>query len=174
MKREQHASKSASGAALRLGAGLLAWSAAEYAVHRWIMHGRIEQAGRAIGRLIDPIVAEHLDHHRHPGSTVALRLDRHNVGYKAGAFAAATTLAGMAFGAGFTFGYAAYTGLHDRIHHQRPHGRIAAAVWNHHLEHHRLGRQGVGANFGVSSPLWDLVGGRLSSDVAAASPTSTR
>ncbi len=143
-------------------------------MHRWIMHGPIEKAGRAIGRLIDPIVAEHLDHHRHPGSTVALRLDRHNVGYKAGAFAAATTLAGTEFGAGFTVGYAAYTRLHDRIHHQRPHGRIAKAVWNHHLEHHRLGRQGVGANFGVSSPLWDVVVGRLSSDVAPASPKPTR
>lgn len=159
VNRQQRASTSAPGTALRFGIGLLAWSVAEYAVHRWIMHGSIGKAGRAIGRLVHPVVAEHLDHHRRPGSTVALRLDRHNVCYKAGAFGLATALVGTAFGTGFTVGYGAYTGLHDRIHHQRPRGRLATAVWNHHLEHHRLGRQGVDVNFGVSSSLWDAVFG---------------
>ncbi len=151
--------------ALRFGAGLLLWTVAEYVVHRWVMHGSAEQAGRSDRRWLQPVVAEHLDHHRRPGSTVPLRFDAHNIGLKSGAFAVVAAVAGPAVGAGFTVGYSAYTGVHDRIHHRRPKGPLAAAMWNHHLEHHRLGREGVGANFGVTSPLWDLAARTRDRDV---------
>ena len=155
-------------AALRFGAGLLSWTVSEYAVHRWVMHGSAKLASRSDRPLLHPIIAEHLDHHRRPGSTVPLRFDAHNIGLKSGAFVVVVAVAGPAVGAGFTVGYGAYTGVHDRIHHRRPKGPLAAAMWNHHLEHHRLGRDGVGANFGVTSALWDLAARSRHRDVTRA------
>lgn len=160
--------------ALRFVGGLLLWSAAEYAVHRWIMHGRAAGTGRAVGLLTGPVVSEHLDHHRTSGSTVRLRVDPHNVGYKSLTFVVVSSIAGLAVGAGFTVGYGAYTGLHDRIHHRRPNGSLATLVWHHHLEHHRLGRDGIGANFDVTSALWDRAAGTQVGDVTAPRPTVGR
>jgi sterol desaturase/sphingolipid hydroxylase (fatty acid hydroxylase superfamily) len=135
--------------------GLLAWSLAEYATHRWAMHA--PGAGSVAGPERNPLAAEHLDHHRVPASTVPLRLDRHNVAYKGAALVLGSLLVSPAFGSGFTTGYASYTRLHDRIHHTRPRGRVARILWRNHLRHHSLSQRGLGAGFGVTSPLWDVV-----------------
>lgn len=142
---------------ISFGAGLVAWSAVEYAVHRWVMHPGGRRAPDDGVVPANPVVAEHLEHHRVPTSTVALRLDAHNVAYKATAFGVSSALGTVGFGLGFTTGYVAYTGLHHRIHHGRPPGRRTRWLWRNHLRHHHSARQGRGVDYGVTSPLWDIV-----------------
>jgi len=133
------------GSTLRIASGLLAWSVAEYGTHRWLMH-----ASRGSSSLAD----EHLDHNADPDHTVELRVDVHNVCFKGGALAIGSIVVSPGFGLGFTFGYAGYTYLHDRIHHRAPKSRLAQRVWLHHYRHH-FGRPR--RNWAVTNPLLDVV-----------------
>jgi sterol desaturase/sphingolipid hydroxylase (fatty acid hydroxylase superfamily) len=60
-----------------------------------------------------------------------------------------------AFLGGFMLGYLAYCAIHVRMHHGRVDrfSRYLAFMHRHHVGHHRGGR----GNFGVSSPVWDVV-----------------
>ncbi len=133
-------------------AGLALWSAAEYGVHRWVMHGR---AGR------NRFSVEHLEHHADPDHTVPLGLDRPTLWRAAGLAAVAVPgsivagpAVGLAAGAGFTAGYLGYTDLHHRIHHRAPRNPVTRAIWRRHLRHH-FGDPHAG--YGVTTGLWDEV-----------------
>lgn len=140
-------------------AGALVWTAAEYGVHRWLMHGR---------HTANPVTAEHLDHHRHLERTDPLRFDRFlwwpaagavAVGVPARAITTGATAAGA--GLGFAFSYCGYRHLHWSIHHRPPRTSWGRRLRRHHLRHH------VGApraNHGVTTPLWDLVLGTYQRD----------
>ena len=71
---------------------------------------------------------------------------------------ALTSLAGAdarwALLAGSMLGYLAYEAAHWRAHHARPRAGLGRALRRHHLRHH-FGDPG--RNFGISSPLWDMV-----------------
>ena len=133
-------------------AGAVVWTAAEYAVHRWLMHGRYTA---------NPVTAEHLDHHRHLERTDPLRFDRFlwwpaagalAVGLPARTVASAPTAVGA--GAGFAACYCWYRHLHWSIHHRPPRTSWGRRLRRHHLRHH------VGsprANHGVTTPVWDVV-----------------
>lgn len=136
--------------ARRFAYGLVAWSAAEYAVHRWVMHRR---------GATDPVAREHRQHHGHPLDARPLALDIHNVSYKAAALVATSLIArpfmgpraSLQLGLGFAAGYAGYTAWHHRLHHGPPTTGIGLRLRDQHLAHHHE----PAINLGVTSDLWD-------------------
>jgi dihydroceramide fatty acyl 2-hydroxylase len=139
------------GAVLGVGAGLTAWTFAEYWLHRGPMH-------RARGR--DPLAAQHRAHHVDPAATDPLARTAGVLGMAALGAVATRPLAPsgprVANGAalGWALGYAAYDRLHWNVHHRAPH-RTDDARRRRHLDHHVH----PGRNFGVTTSVWDRVFG---------------
>lgn len=138
--------------AIGLGLGGVLWSATEYGVHRWGMHGR---------RGTNPWSAEHLDHHARPERTVAVALDRGLALKLASAPVVALPAAvlgapvlGVATGAGFAAGYVGYTHVHHTIHHRSPRGAAGRRLRKRHLAHHFATPR---RNFGVTHAWWDAL-----------------
>jgi dihydroceramide fatty acyl 2-hydroxylase len=124
--------------------GLLAWQLAEYLIHRFAFHG--------------PLARLHDVHHRLPAAYVGV------ASYGAGtAFGVAWASLALIFNvaaadavtAGVLAGYLFYIAIHDRMHHgdRARFGRYVAYMHAFHGGHHRGGH----FNFGVSSPLLDLI-----------------
>ena len=126
--------------------GLFAFSFMEYVFHRWLFHGR-ETTLLARG---------HAAHHADPRGYDSLPffLPALVLLCVAGAGALAMPVAdALLVASGIAFGYITYGLSHFFIHHgryRRPWIRRWAA--RHHIHHHHLDR-----NFGVTSPLWDLL-----------------
>jgi sterol desaturase/sphingolipid hydroxylase (fatty acid hydroxylase superfamily) len=130
--------------------GLLAFSFAEYAIHRWLFHGPT-----------GVMRAMHQAHHDGPHDHVALPcISSAVVGTLAwwGLSAAAGTLLASFFLCGFLTGYVAY----GTVHHLEHSIRITALPWRWlqrrwalHAVHHGL----VDTNFGVTTSFWDRVFG---------------
>jgi sterol desaturase/sphingolipid hydroxylase (fatty acid hydroxylase superfamily) len=136
-----------------LAAGWLVWTLVEYALHRGFFH--LRGAGPA-ARVTSYIVHRH--HHAAPADRdrlVATPL------YSLGLFLLLLAVYGLAGAdarwallAGSMLGYLAYEAAHWQIHHGRPRHALGRALRRHHLRHHFGDDR---HNFGVSSPLWDLV-----------------
>lgn len=139
------------GAVLGLGAGLTAWSFAEYWLHRGPMHRP---------RARDPLGAQHRAHHVDPAATDPVARSAGVLGMAAlGAVITrplSATSRGFADGAavGWALGYAAYDRLHWNVHHRAPR-RADDARRRRHLDHHVH----PGRNFGVTTSVWDRVFG---------------
>jgi dihydroceramide fatty acyl 2-hydroxylase len=123
---------------LTVGLGVLAWTLAEYWIHRLVFHGptRFE--------------AMHQEHHKLPKDLIGVA----SWGTFAGFFVV-WLLAGPSFCAGFMLGYLAYCIIHIRIHHgeRANFSRYVRYMFTYHAGHHRGGK----GNFGVTSPMWDYV-----------------
>lgn len=134
-------------------AGVLTWTFVEYWLHRGFFHMRADTPAR---RVTSYIVHRH--HHHAPGDPDRIAATPlYSLGLLALLFAV-FSLAGpharFALLAGTSLGYLAYELLHWRVHHAAPRTAPGKALRNHHLRHHH----GDGrSNFGISSPLWDLV-----------------
>jgi len=138
-----------------LAAGWLGWTFIEYWLHRGFFHLRPSSPARRVTSFII-----HRHHHAAPQDTdrlVATPL------YSLGLFLlllAPYSLAGAAARwaliAGSMLGYLAYELAHWRAHHVRPGrcGPLSRSLRRHHLRHHFGDDR---HNFGISSPLWDLV-----------------
>lgn len=134
-------------------AGWLLWTFVEYWLHRGFFHLRPDGPATRVTSFI-----VHRHHHVAPQDTehlVATPL------YSLGLFLLLLALASLAGAdarwallAGSMLGYLAYEAAHWHIHHARPRGRLGRALRRHHLRHHFAD---AGHNFGISSPLWDLV-----------------
>lgn len=131
------------------GLGALAWTLAEYLLHRF--HGHHARGRNHFSR-------EHLRHHgrRHyfaptwqKVATAAPVLG--GMGVLAALVAGAT---GVAFTVGFGVAYAGYEVLHRRIHTHPPRGPYGRWARLHHLFHH-FGDPW--SNHGVTTSLWDHV-----------------
>ena len=134
-----------------VGAALLgaaSWTAAEYGLHRFLMH---EMKGRGLAS------REHLKHHADvtyfsPTSKKLLSA----VSTSAVALPVASAVAGRRWACWYTGGliamYGAYEVLHRRTHTHPP--RNAYGVWmrRSHLHHHFGGPM---TNHGVTTPVWD-------------------
>jgi sterol desaturase/sphingolipid hydroxylase (fatty acid hydroxylase superfamily) len=132
-------------AAVTILCGLTLFSLVEYAFHRWLFHGYVELMAQG-----------HRQHHENPAGYDALPFFVPPLAMLAlaGVLAtfAPTGIALLLTGA-LAAGYAAYglghTAIHSRRFRQRLTRRWAA---NHHIHHHHPDR-----NFGVTTPLWDIV-----------------
>ncbi|MHC2251054.1 dihydroceramide fatty acyl 2-hydroxylase [Bradyrhizobium embrapense] len=132
-----------------VGAGVAAWTLAEYWIHRAIFHGN------------NRFAPMHDMHHRLPRDMIGIS----SLGTFS-AFAAVWLLAcavagedrAAVFVAGVMIGYLAYCAIHVRFHHHGPKAKLSryvAFMNDHHSGHHRGGK----GNFGVTTPIWDFVFG---------------
>lgn len=148
-------------------AGGLAWTASEYAIHRFVGHGRKrERPSSLLERLTLPGLAaefnaEHLAHHATPSyfAPTSRKILAAAVGIPTVA-AALAPLVGVrrasSFALGFTAMYGAYEILHRRIHTHPPTGPYGRWARRHHLYHHHKTPR---ANHGVTSAAWDALFG---------------
>lgn len=138
--------------------GLLSWTLTEYVMHRVVFHWKpIGPISERIHYIIHGI------HHDDPND--ATRLVMPPVLSVAMApvyyllwWLAAGTLFGTAGFIGFVIGYLGYDYTHFYVHHARPTTRFGKYIRRHHLYHHHGDDH---ANYGVSSPLWDVICGTL-------------
>lgn len=133
-------------------AGAAAWTAAEYGLHRFLMH---ELRGRGLASV------EHLKHHADVTyfSPASKKLAS-AAGTTAVAYPITATLAGRRWATAFTTGlltmYFGYEVAHRRTHTHPPRHRYGRWARRNHLQHH------FGApmrNFGVTTPVWDRLFG---------------
>jgi sterol desaturase/sphingolipid hydroxylase (fatty acid hydroxylase superfamily) len=114
--------------------GIVAWTLAEYAVHRWMLH--------------DLAPEQHRKHHARPTDAIP------QIFWPIWAcFLVVYLIAGGAVLAGILMAYAWYLFVHDCAHF-RP-DLISTALLVHHQGHHKWATR----NFGVSTTLWDHVFG---------------
>jgi sterol desaturase/sphingolipid hydroxylase (fatty acid hydroxylase superfamily) len=139
------------GPILAAGFGAVTWTFLEYGIHRWFGHDKRFRR--------TPFGIEHLRHH--------VEGDYFAPTWKKAATAAVVTallvapviwIAGAAHGLAYLAGlmgfYGFYEALHRRLHTHAgvgPHGRWAR---KHHFRHHLVDGR---TNFGVTTPLWDVV-----------------
>ncbi|MDI1264035.1 MAG: sterol desaturase family protein [bacterium] len=134
------------GVVAAISAGVIAWSLAEYWIHRLVFHGPTA---------FEPM---HQMHHALPKDLIGVASWGTFVGF-AGVWLVTQVFAGPAIGsavtAGFLAGYLFYCSIHISMHHfaARGFGRYGAMMRSLHSAHHRGGK----GNFGVSSPVWDVV-----------------
>lgn len=114
--------------------GAVAWTLAEYAVHRFVLH--------------DFMKAHHSIHHARPA------VPQLEINWQVWAgFVVVYLVAGGAVLAGVLTAYVWYLWVHDCAHHRR--GAIPASLLAHHDGHHKWATR----NYGVSVTLWDHVFG---------------
>ncbi|MDF7806584.1 sterol desaturase family protein [Pontiellaceae bacterium B12219] len=129
--------------------GLLLYSFIEYFFHRWLFHGPVE------------IMAEgHRAHHDDPMGYDALPffLPAIIMLVLTGVFVLFMPLkVALLLMGTITLSYTTYGLSHFIIHHHR-FRKVFARDWaaNHHIHHHHEDK-----NFGVTTPLWDIVLGTL-------------
>lgn len=133
--------------------GVVVWSFAEYALHRWMFH---ERRGRNYGS------REHLRHHARRDYVLAKAWQAW-VGvlaagwglYELGIDLGSRT-AGAGLGVGFVAAFFFYEWIHAMIHIRPPRNAYGRWTRKNHLHHH------FGAPLkahGVTSPIWDKVFG---------------
>lgn len=142
------------GSALPFLLGLAAWTAMEYAVHRFVFHFDI----RPYAHLAPVRVAHfvlHGMHHAYPDDPLLLVLPP---AFTLPLAYALSRVLPAAFFSGLLFGYVAYDTIHFWMHHVK-HSAVwpfNTAAWRaaraHHMAHHFSDSS---KGFGVSSPLWD-------------------
>lgn len=137
-------------------AGIIAWTLAEYLLHRFVFH---YPARSKLGKWL--VFMFHGNHHHDPRDKTRLVMP------PAGGvpiMAALYLLFGIVipqpwlqpFFAFFIIGYLVYDYIHYATHHFPMRGRMAKFLKHYHLKHHYSGEPG---RYGVSSPLWDWVFG---------------
>lgn len=126
--------------------GLIAWTALEYALHRWLLHR------------VPPFNRLHAMHHAHPGALIGtpawLSAPLFLALWAALALAAPPPVAG-GLATGLMIGYLVYAAVHDAVHHRR--ARPGSWLYHAKLRHARHHRAGSGSEFGVSSGVWDAL-----------------
>jgi len=134
--------------------GVLGWTFAEYWLHRWVFH-----LAPSSNRLIRSIqFALHGYHHEFPDDPRRLVAPL-ILAVPISAFLAAVVI--LCFPenwppilAGTFFGYLCYDWVHYYVHHGRPRFAAGKFMRRFHFEHHY---KSADIQFGLSSPLWDLV-----------------
>ncbi|MBK8217409.1 MAG: sterol desaturase family protein [Myxococcales bacterium] len=150
--------------------GALAWSASEYAIHRFVGHGpRRKKPSTWRGMLSLEGLAyafnsEHLAHHADPSYFAPSSQKAAAAALTVGAgFVCLTPIFGprraLAFATGLASTYLGYEIVHRRIHTHAPKSAYAAFVRKHHLLHHHKTPK---ENHGVTTPVWDAVFGTYS------------
>jgi len=145
------------GVALGL-AGLLAWTFAEWTLHRYLFH---YVGPRPWQRRMHFVL--HGVHHDFPqdGDRLVMPLGA-SIPLGVGFYMIFRAVIGPVLVdplfVGFALGYLIYDGTHYAIHHFRMSSRWGRWIKRYHIVHHHTGEQ---ARWGVSSPLWDWVFGTM-------------
>ncbi len=139
-------------------AGVLGWTLLEYLLHRFVFHlDRWLPWARGLAFLL------HGCHHEEPddASRDVMPL-LGSLPFFASLLVLAALLLGPARGATLVgalgLAYLAYDVTHYACHQWPMQGPVASFLKRHHLRHHYADSR---SNFGVSSPLWDVVFGTL-------------
>jgi dihydroceramide fatty acyl 2-hydroxylase len=131
--------------ALTILAGLLTFSFVEYCFHRWLFHGNL--GAMALG---------HRRHHDDPQGYDALPFFMPPLAMLALAGVLTTLLptsVALLLTGALAAGYAAYGLSHTAIHTKRFRSQFVRRwAGSHHIHHHHPQR-----NFGVTTPLWDIL-----------------
>jgi sterol desaturase/sphingolipid hydroxylase (fatty acid hydroxylase superfamily) len=127
-------------------AGVLLWSALEYGLHRFVLHG------------LQPFARWHGEHHRRPkaliGTPTLVSAPLFGLLVALPAVLALGPLRGGALTLGVLAGYLAYVAMHHALHHDRMvHPWWQARRFAHARHHHLL----QPCCFGVTSGFWDRV-----------------
>lgn len=128
-------------------AGLVGWTAIEYGLHRFVLHG------------LAPFSHWHLQHHQRPSALICAPtlLSASLIGglIYLPALLASDVWCALAFTFGVLIGYLAYTVTHHATHHWRADGVWLRKRKRWHALHHRSGRPVV--CYGVTTDFWDRV-----------------
>jgi sterol desaturase/sphingolipid hydroxylase (fatty acid hydroxylase superfamily) len=138
--------------------GWLAWTLAEYVLHRFVFHWCGPQPWLRRFHFIF-----HGVHHDFPNDDKRLVMP---LGVSIPVFLVFFLPCSALFGvphtaaamAGFGVGYLAYDGVHYFTHHMKARSRVGRYLKRFHMVHHFTGHD---AKWGVSSPLWDVVFGTM-------------
>lgn len=167
-------------AALLFLLGPVIWSVTEYLVHRFVFHiapVAENEARRIVSHLGEDEAAvpaltswqqkryfvAHGVHHDFPNDSrrlvmpPAISIPLAVLFYYAFKILLGATYAPALF-AGFVAGYLFYDTTHYAVHHFRLRSRLGLYLKKHHSRHHYLDAR---KDFGVSSPLWDLIVGTI-------------
>jgi sterol desaturase/sphingolipid hydroxylase (fatty acid hydroxylase superfamily) len=141
--------------------GMVAFTWAEYMIHRYVFHMKAHTESRAKAQY-----TMHGVHHEFPKdktrlamppilsitlSTLLLLIFRLVLGDLV-----------FSFLPGFLVGYAAYLSVHYMVHAFQPPKNFMKILWVNHSVHHYKNGEVV---FGVSSPLWDYVYGTMTKPI---------
>ena len=144
--------------------GAIAWTLCEYILHRFIGHSRSP---------LGSFTKEHRDHHRQ-GDYFMPILKKVRISLQViGALALVSSLlinlnSGLAFTFGFASLFLSYEVLHKRAHTHAPLNRYGYWLRRHHFSHHFSAPR---KNFGVTTPIWDLIFGTYESFDSIRLPT---
>ena len=133
--------------------GTVAFTLAEYLIHRFLFHFRATtDKEKKIQYLIHGV------HHEFPKDKDRLVMPPVISVLLAILFFTFYWLlmrdAAFAFFSGFCFGYSTYLIIHYSVHRFRPPKNFLRILWKHHALHHYREDEG---NYSVSLPLWDFV-----------------
>ncbi|QQR90488.1 MAG: sterol desaturase family protein [Myxococcales bacterium] len=149
-------------------AGILVWTFVEYMLHRFLFHLNGGDGGFRKSMLF----MAHGYHHEFPNDPGRLVAPPMMSWPLAAVFA---TLFYFTLGmywlptfAGFVAGYLAYDWVHYYTHHGRPTTRVGKFLRRYHFEHHYKNHD---TQFGISTPLWDLVLGTFRKPGALINPS---
>jgi sterol desaturase/sphingolipid hydroxylase (fatty acid hydroxylase superfamily) len=142
---------SAPAAAVFALAGVVCWPLFEYALHRWVLHGRVLPAFRN----------EHARHHGHPRDTASTPwLVSATIGVIFWGVLALVSSGAIAalFMAGFYSGYMYFVVVH-RMQHYNP--ELLARWWffGNQMRLHELHHDQPAVHFGITTAVWDRVFG---------------
>lgn len=145
---------SAGDTALYFVAGLIFWTLAEYALHRWVFHYHpTSKFGQRVHFIFHGI------HHDYPKDRLRLVMP----------LSASIPMAAIiyfifslalpefilaAFFAGFMLGYLIYDECHYAMHHANFKSGLFKKIKDHHMLHHYADPE---RGFGVSSAIWDII-----------------
>ena len=140
--------------------GWAIWSLTEYTLHRFFFHFRPRNGWQQKFYFII-----HGVHHDYPNDSRRLVMPPIvSIPLSSLFFGLFTLILGSHYVsplfAGFMSGYLIYDTTHYAIHHFRLRGRLGIYIRQRHLRHHYVEPD---YNFGISSPLWDIVFGTLRS-----------
>jgi sterol desaturase/sphingolipid hydroxylase (fatty acid hydroxylase superfamily) len=130
--------------------GLVGWSALEYAVHRFVLHG------------IPPFRSWHAKHHEQPKALICaptiLTASILSMLLFTPAWAMTDLWSACGLTLGVLTGYLAYAITHHATHHWRPRGAWLRQRQKWHLIHHHAQQP---CCYGVTSGIWDYLLGSL-------------
>lgn len=144
-------------------AGLVLWSAAEYALHRFVLHG------------VQPFLRWHAQHHQRPAALICTPTLLSATLILTLVFLPALALSDVwmstALTLGMLTGYLAYATTHHAVHHWRAQGRWLKQRKRCHALHHRP--DAPPAYFGVTSGWWDRACGSAAAPMVGAKTSAT-